>query len=556
MQSANAMKIQLTEEFVERYMEQLFYFCLKKTGNYAEAEDLTQDIAMHILAAFNKGIVPTHLSAWVWKIAYNRYAAWAAQKHQHAASVSSTDIGNYEIAEVSDSPLDKLIQTEQLALFRREMAFIKNEYRTVLVAYYMENKSIREIAASLSTSENTVKQRLYRAKIILKEGMDMAREFGRLSYNPENMTFICNGLHGENGEPWNFISRSLCKNILLAAYRTPSTAETLAMEVGVALPYMEEELAALVDATLMKKNGSKYETNFFIVSRAAQETIHAHLRGIASELTHAIIAALIFEIEWKNCHCPNWHEGYQSFEEMKWALLMKETDQTVLDMLQKCPKNNAENLPSIGPLGHTLRPNGGEWDILGLEQNKENTDSFFIGLSGCVSSPNEKDYPEISFQQYRFMCYGLDQNTPPVLTYAEGEAMVAVANGRSDTVNDILLERLASYGYIKKTDTGYIPAILVMRKAHTPAMPRDVQEQLTTLRNQACELAICHYRFCREQIVKEIPGFLKKDIYQIDHACVNIAVFREAVLEEALQQGYLSLDTAHTNKTIGAYLSI
>ena len=79
----------------------------------------------------------------------------------------------------------------------------------------------------------------------------MAREFGKLSYNPENISFINNGLYGANGEPWNYISRSLCKNILLAAYRTPSTAEELAMEVGVALPYMEEELRGLVDVTLM-----------------------------------------------------------------------------------------------------------------------------------------------------------------------------------------------------------------------------------------------------------------------------------------------------------------
>ena len=107
----------------------------------------------------------------------------------------------------------------------------------------------------------------------------MAQEFGKLSYKPEDISFICNGLFGANGEPWSFLSRALCKNILLAAYRTPSTAEELSMELGVALPYMEEELRALVDATLMKKKGDKYETNFFIASAAAQEKINAHLAG-------------------------------------------------------------------------------------------------------------------------------------------------------------------------------------------------------------------------------------------------------------------------------------
>jgi hypothetical protein len=116
----------------------------------------------------------------------------------------------------------------------------------------------------------------------------MAREFGKLSYNPENIAFWVNGLPGANGEPRIYVSRSLSKNIMLAAYRTPATAEELAMEVGIALPYMEEELSTLVDATLMKKNGDKYETNIFIVSAEAQEKICAHLRSISPELTKAI----------------------------------------------------------------------------------------------------------------------------------------------------------------------------------------------------------------------------------------------------------------------------
>ena len=326
MQETKVMRDRLINEFAENYMEKLFYFCLKKTDNHIEAEDLTQDIALQIIAALNKDTIPTSFSAWVWQVARNRYSVWAKQKHKRNESVTGSDIGDYEIEDESENILDEMIHTEQMALLRRELAFIKSDYRNIIVAYYIENKNVREIAESLSLPTNTVKSRLLRARQILKEGMDMAREFGKLSYNPENISFINNGLYGANGEPWNFISRSLCKNILLAAYRTPSTAEELAIEVGVALPYMEEELRALVDATLMKKNGNKYETNFFIVSADAQEKINAHLKGITPELTKAVISALVYEVHWKNENCPEWHEGYQPFEDMKWALLMYQTD--------------------------------------------------------------------------------------------------------------------------------------------------------------------------------------------------------------------------------------
>ena len=386
MQESNAMRDRLLSEFAEHYMEKLFYFCLKKTGGHAEAEDLTQDIALQIITALNKGTIPTSFSAWIWQIARNRYATWATEKHNRNESQAGYDIGDYEIADESETTLDEMIHTEQMALLRRELAFIKSDYRNIVVAYYIENKSVREIASLLSLSETAVKQRLHRARILLKEGMDMAREFGKLSYNPENVAFVMNGMVGKSGEPWNYISRSLCKNILLAAYRTPSTAEELAMEVGVALPYMEEELSALVKATLMKKNGNRCETNIFIVSAEAQEKICAHLRGITPELTKAVIEAMEYDIKWRNDNYPEWHEGYQPFEDMKWALLMIETD-AINSYTLKPFNKNVSDFSNIGPWGHTLRPNGGEWDLLGMENYHGNKPDF-VGLSGCVSNPD------------------------------------------------------------------------------------------------------------------------------------------------------------------------
>ena len=63
MQETNEMRGRLINEFVENYMEKLFYFCSKKTGTHIEAEDLTQNIALQIITALNKGTIPTSFSA-------------------------------------------------------------------------------------------------------------------------------------------------------------------------------------------------------------------------------------------------------------------------------------------------------------------------------------------------------------------------------------------------------------------------------------------------------------------------------------------------------------
>lgn len=219
-------------DFKENYMEKIFYFCLKKTSNRFEAEDLTQDISLNIISSLNREIIPMSFSAWVWKIARNRYSAWADKKCRQSKSINNSDIYNYETVDENKDILDEMVHREQLSLIRRELAFIQSDYRHIIVSYYIDNKCVHDIATSLSLTEDTIKQRLSRTRKKMKEGMNMARDFGKPSYNSENISFITNGLFGSNGEPWNYISRSLCKNIMLAAYRNPATAVELSIEVG------------------------------------------------------------------------------------------------------------------------------------------------------------------------------------------------------------------------------------------------------------------------------------------------------------------------------------
>lgn len=87
-----------------------------------------------------------------------------------------------------------------------------------MCGYYIENKRVADIAASLDIPEGTVMSKLFRARKILREGMNMAREFGKMSYAPENLFFTMNGMDSKNGAPWRYLNRLLDVNIMLAAY--------------------------------------------------------------------------------------------------------------------------------------------------------------------------------------------------------------------------------------------------------------------------------------------------------------------------------------------------
>lgn len=558
MTNTNTMTEKLITEFTENYMEKLFYFCLRKTGNSFEAEDLTSDIMLNILTALKKGVIPSSFSAWVWQIARNRYSVWADNRHRRLESVTGADISDYEIIDEYALIEDKTIRNEEMSLLRRELAFISSDYRNIIVAYYIEDKKVQDIAASLGLPEGTVKSKLFRARKILKEGMNMAREFGTLSYKPEDISFIMNGSDGMHGEPWSLLNHILYKNILLAAYRTPQTAEELSIELGIALPYMEDELNKLTEATLLKKNGDKYETNIFIISAAAQEKVYAHLRGLAPELTKAVIEATEYWINTLNKLSAKWHEGYQSYEDMKWALLMIHVNSAESMLLSE-----AEASSPYAISGYTIRPNNGRWDLLGLEDYKGDRPSF-VGLHGCVDVP--KNTNEVfDFGQFKFNYKRIADRTPLHLTFEEVKAIISVAKRHTEEVPTELLDRLVNYGYLRKSENTYKPTFLIMLKENLIKAGKEgiTDEQLMKadaehirLLTVVKDIAMRHYSFCREQIYKEIPEFLKDDVHQIKHACSTLCVTRGAVLEEALRTGYISYNENDQNKMLGAYLML
>lgn len=258
---------------------------LRKTSDPTIAEDLAADVLLSALTTLREGRAITHLHAWVWQVARHRYAAWAAQKRHRRENEAAPD----EVDSIPSpgDPLDDTLRQEDMSLLRRELAFIRREHRELIVAFYIEDRRIQDIAHHLHLPDGTVKARLHRVRKKLKEGMQMAREFGPRSYNPENMDFVTSG-NMPSGLPGCAMRRSLPRNILLEAGDNPSTVEELAMALGVAVPYMEEEVRLLADATLLKKQGDRYVTDFYIMDGETQKHLRKTLRVDSEGRTKAV----------------------------------------------------------------------------------------------------------------------------------------------------------------------------------------------------------------------------------------------------------------------------
>ena len=513
MQETNKTRDHLINEFTESYMEKLFYFCLKKTGSSVQAEDLTQDIVLHIVTALNKGRIPTSFSAWVWQIARNRYSAWAKEKHNRNESVTGSDIGDYELKDESENILDEMIRTEEMSLLRRELAFIKSEYRNIVVAYYIENKNVRKIAESLSLPTNTVKSRLLRARQILKEGMDMAREFGKRSYNPEQVTFVMSGRDGKKGQPWSIITHLLYKNIFLETYENPQTAEELALELGIALPYMEDELEFLTREQLLTKKDNNYQTAFQIISKEEQRKKYDNNKRIQKPLTDKLCELIDTYIREDG---SNVNYNYVGYEAAKWTLLVR-----AFDWLQ-WSANTVNNTSAEYRTSYPERPDDGAWIITGYETIDWKRPEF-VGQHGYLSYDENEMKTDIDFAQFKFQYKRISDRTPVHLSWKEAYTLWLVCGGRIEACEKPYLEKLLEYGYLKK-DSSITPNVVIFdRSAKKPY---------------------------HEQLAKKLTS-LKDDIYNLFNQAPTIE--RGYIVEQAILDGWLKYDD-NTINTIGAYI--
>ena len=534
-----SMHEQLMSNFCENYMEKVFYFCLRKTGEESRAQDLTQDIALQVMLALHAGTVPEHFSAWVWQIAKNRYAAWADAKRIERESVTGADVSDFEIEDESENLLAQTIKAEQLAILRRELAFIKSEYRNIVVAYYMQNKSIKDIALANSLSCEAVKKRLQRARKILKEGMNMAREFGVRSYRPEKIAYSFNvSKPGANNQPYsiNWYAHRMYQNIALEAYANPSTAEALALELGVALPYMEDELEYLTRETFLTKQDGKYQTAFPIISAATQLKVHAAQLSAAPEITKALIDFTEYLNKALTTRGYAYYGTYSDYESAKWSLLMLAYDSFMHHAARVYPH-------------FTERPEGGFWDMIGYELCREASEPCFVGNHGSG----------YGFQQFRYEFDGICDQTPPYLSEEQASVLRGYVTGEIPANSEQLAAQLAEFGYLREENGAYVPTILVLDweeiKKQVKALDCKELETLEVLAEAARIKLKDLYDKIYELVKADLPAVFADNTHQINTAVESGYFARGYVMQQALQMDYLQ-SADKVSKTIGAHLYV
>jgi RNA polymerase sigma-70 factor, ECF subfamily len=160
-------------QFVAQYHHMVFAFLSRTLGPGPHVEDLAQEVflrASQALPRFNAS-GPARLSTWLLTIA--SHAASDARKRRHLRLVP-TDQG----LRVPDpaTPETEARRREIGTALARAAAQLTDQQRDVFVLAEFHGLTMAEIGSVLSVPENTVKQRLFRARERLRELLAAVRE--------------------------------------------------------------------------------------------------------------------------------------------------------------------------------------------------------------------------------------------------------------------------------------------------------------------------------------------------------------------------------------------
>lgn len=132
------------------------------TGNYPEAEDITQEVFLTLHAKPQDFESDEHMKAWLLRTAINRCRNLRKSARMRRDTPLDDALANTLSCEFT--PRDNEI--------RERIAKLPERYSSVIFLYYYEEYNIREIASILGKSENTVSSLLQRGRKKLKTELE------------------------------------------------------------------------------------------------------------------------------------------------------------------------------------------------------------------------------------------------------------------------------------------------------------------------------------------------------------------------------------------------
>lgn len=153
------------EVLVERYKKAVFNTAYRMMGSMEEAEDVSQEAFIRIYNSLSRYNPEYKFITWALKITTNLCLDSLRRKKAETVPIDE----NFEIKDGKDTPEEEYIRKEKQKMVQDAIMKLPDKYREFLILFHHRNLSYQEIMDITGESLTIVKNRLYRARQMLKE---------------------------------------------------------------------------------------------------------------------------------------------------------------------------------------------------------------------------------------------------------------------------------------------------------------------------------------------------------------------------------------------------
>ena len=157
---------ELTEEMFnekyDKYSALIYRLAFQYTLNKATAEDITQDVFIKLFVNNKRFANDEHEKAWIIRVTINHCKNILKSKNNNHLQLLDTEHIDEHFENRSIEKID----------IQQSIKDLSQNERTIILLYYYEDLTTKQISKYLKMNENTVKSHLKRAKEKLKNNLE------------------------------------------------------------------------------------------------------------------------------------------------------------------------------------------------------------------------------------------------------------------------------------------------------------------------------------------------------------------------------------------------
>lgn len=163
------------EELMRKYEKRIFSFVVRMVRNEDTAVDLTQDFFFKIYTVLDKYNYEYKFSTWAYRICYNLVIDHIRKNQAQIDSLDDESVSGRDLLESDnvsrEDGFKALDRAETRETVWRIVDQIPLKFRELILLRYIQELKYEEIAEITALPVGTVKNRIFKAKEILKKEM-------------------------------------------------------------------------------------------------------------------------------------------------------------------------------------------------------------------------------------------------------------------------------------------------------------------------------------------------------------------------------------------------